>query len=516
MDRRVRLRFAPSPTGPLHIGGVRTALYSYLYAKQKGGDFLLRIEDTDQTRFVPGAEEYIIEALNWCGIKTDEGVGIGGKHAPYRQSERKESGIYKKYAEELVNAGHAYYAFDTAEELDAARKNAEVNGKSFSYNAQSRGQLNNSLNLADDQVQTLLASTNYVIRLKVNANEDVHLKDLIRGDVKFNSNIVDDKVLLKSDGMPTYHLAHIVDDYLMEITHAVRGEEWLPSAPAHVLIYQYLGWTDRMPLYAHLPLLLKPDGNGKLSKRDGDRLGFPVFPLEWKDPSGGEISSGYREKGYEPEAFVNMLALLGWNPGTEQEILSMSELIEKFSFEHVHKAGAKFNPEKTLWFNTQYVHHTASSILADKLKTQVTAALNLSENDAKMQAHFLTAATDLIKPRVHFAHELYQTAPYLFSAPAEYDAQVIAKRWKPELHGFYEQLMIDFTALPEFNSVHADAQFKQSAADAGIKPGDVLQLFRVMLSGQGSGVDLFGMIALLGKDEVSARINKALSHLKNK
>lgn len=514
MDRRVRLRFAPSPTGPLHIGGVRTALYSYLYAKQKGGDFLLRIEDTDQTRFVPGAEEYIIESLNWCGIKTDEGVGTGGKHAPYRQSERKESGIYKKYAEQLVNAGHAYYAFDTAEELDLARKTAESSGQSFSYNAQSRGQLNNSLNLADDQVQTLLASTNYVIRLKVNANEDIHLNDLIRGDVKFNSNIVDDKVLLKSDGMPTYHLAHIVDDYLMEITHAVRGEEWLPSAPAHVLIYQYLGWTDLMPQYAHLPLLLKPDGNGKLSKRDGDRLGFPVFPLEWKDPSSGEISSGYREKGYEPEAFVNMLALLGWNPGTEQEILSMAELIEKFSFEHVHKAGAKFNPEKTLWFNTQYVHHTASSILAEKLKIQVAAALNLSESDAKMQAPFLTAATDLIKPRVHFAHELYQTAPYLFIAPAGYDEQVIEKRWKPELQVFFEQLMNDFTTLPELNAVNADAQFKQSAANAGIKPGDALQLFRVMLSGQGSGVDLFGMIALLGKDEVTARINKALAHIK--
>jgi glutamyl-tRNA synthetase len=514
MNKRVRLRFAPSPTGPLHIGGVRTALYSYLYAKKHGGDFLLRIEDTDQTRFVPGAEEYIIESLHWCGIKIDEGVSVGGKHAPYRQSERKELGIYKKYAEQLIASGHAYYAFDTAEELDLVRKEAESNKISFSYNAQSRGQLRNSLSLPANEVESLLATNNYVIRLKVNANEEIHLKDLIRGDVKFNSNIVDDKVLLKSDGMPTYHLAHIVDDYLMEITHAVRGEEWLPSAPAHVLIYQYLGWTDLMPQYAHLPLLLKPDGNGKLSKRDGDRLGFPVFPLEWKDPSSGEVSSGYRERGYEPDAFVNMLALLGWNPGTEQEILSMQELIEKFSFEHVHKAGAKFNPEKTLWFNTQYVHHKSNEELGAKLKTQVVAALNLNQDDSRLQDHYLNTAAALIKPRIHFTHELFQTAPYLFEAPNQFDAQVIEKRWKPELQQFYEQLGEDLNNINEFTAANTDAQFKQSASNAGLKPGDVLQLFRVMLSGHGSGVDLFGMIALLGKQEVNARIQKALASLK--
>ncbi|HRG59056.1 MAG TPA: glutamate--tRNA ligase [Bacteroidia bacterium] len=514
MNRRVRLRFAPSPTGPLHIGGVRTALYSYLFAKKHGGDFLLRIEDTDQTRFVPGAEEYIIDSLNWCGIKIDEGVSVGGKHAPYRQSERKELGIYKKYAEQLIASGHAYYAFDTAEELDLARKDAESNKLSFSYNTQNRGQLRNSLSLPSNEVEALLSSKNFVIRLKVEANEDIHLKDLIRGDVKFNSNIVDDKVLLKSDGMPTYHLAHIVDDYLMEITHAVRGEEWLPSAPAHVLIYQYLGWTDLMPQYAHLPLLLKPDGNGKLSKRDGDRLGFPVFPLEWKDPASGEISSGYRERGYEPDAFVNMLALLGWNPGTEQEIFSMNELIEKFSFEHVHKAGAKFNPEKTLWFNSQYVHHTANDILATKLKVQVMAALKINENDTRLQNEYLITAASLIKPRIHFTNELYQTAPYLFEAPEQYDTQVIEKRWKPELQQFYEQLAKDFNVITDFTSANADAQFKHTAANAGIKPGDVLQLFRVMLSGQGSGVDLFGMIALLGKHEVNARIQKALASFK--
>lgn len=515
MTRRVRLRFAPSPTGPLHIGGVRTALYSYLFARQHGGDFLLRIEDTDQTRFVPGAEDYIIESLNWCGIKIDEGVSVGGKHAPYRQSERKELGIYKKYAEQLIASGHAYYAFDTAEELDAARKEAESNKQSFSYNAQSRGQLRNSLSLPAAEVEGLLASNNYVIRLKVNANEEIHLKDLIRGDVKFNSNIVDDKVLLKSDGMPTYHLAHIVDDYLMEISHAVRGEEWLPSAPAHVLIYEYLGWTDLMPQYAHLPLLLKPDGNGKLSKRDGDRLGFPVFPLEWKDPYSGEISSGYRERGYEPDAFVNMLALLGWNPGTEQEILSMAELIEKFSFEHVHKAGAKFNPEKTLWFNTQYVHQMSNEVLGEKLKLQVIHDLKLSETDKRLQSNYLNEAAQLIKPRIHFAHDLLKTAPYLFEAPLQYEAQVVEKRWKPELQPFYEQLAKDFMNLQEFNAAQTDAQFKQSAAQAGVKPGDVLQLLRVMLSGQGSGVDLFGMIALLGKEEVNTRILKALIYFRN-
>jgi glutamyl-tRNA synthetase len=422
--------------------------------------------------------------------------------------------MYKKYAEQLIASGHAYYAFDSAEELDAVRKEAEINKQSFSYNAQNRGHLRNSLSLPANEVETLLTTNNYVIRLKVEANEEIHLKDLIRGDVKFNSNIVDDKVLLKSDGMPTYHLAHIVDDYLMEITHAVRGEEWLPSAPAHVLIYQYLGWTDLMPQYAHLPLLLKPDGNGKLSKRDGDRLGFPVFPLEWKDPSSGEISSGYRERGYEPNAFVNMLALLGWNPGTEQEILSMNDLIEKFSFEHVHKAGAKFNPEKTLWFNTQYVHHMANEVLAEKLKTQVARALNLNENDALLQDNYLTTAASLIKPRVHFAHELFQTAPYLYEAPTMYDAAVVEKRWKQELQPFFEQLINDFKSIQEFTLANAEAQFKQSAANANLKPGDVLQLFRVILSGHGSGVDLFGMIALLGQEEVSTRINNALAHFK--
>lgn len=515
MEKRVRLRFAPSPTGPLHIGGVRTALYSYLFAKQNGGDFLLRIEDTDQTRFVPGAEEYIIEALKWSGIVIDEGVSVGGTHAPYRQSERKELGVYKKYAEQLIAAGHAYYAFDAAEELDAARKLAEGSGQSFSYNANTREQLKNSISLSPAETQELIGKRNYVIRLKVVPNQDIYLHDLVRGDVKFNSSIVDDKVLLKSDGMPTYHLAHIVDDYLMEITHAVRGEEWLPSAPAHVLIYRFLGWENEMPKYAHLPLLLKPDGNGKLSKRDGDRLGFPVFPLEWKDPSSGEISTGYREKGYEANAFINMLALLGWNPGNDQEIMSMNELIEKFSFEHVHKAGAKFNPEKAVWFNAQYVQHCNSSDLITDLKQQAVAALQLSNDDARIQDTYLTAAVDLLKPRIHFRYEMYPTAPYLFVAPTSYDDQVVAKRWKPELASFFTQLISDLQALPEFTTANCDAQFKLSAANAGIKPGDVLQLLRVMVSGQGSGVDLFGMIALIGKKEFSQRVNTALATFSN-
>ncbi len=513
INRSIRLRFAPSPTGPLHIGGVRTALYSFLFAKKHGGDFLLRIEDTDQTRFVPGAEEYIIESLNWCGIKIDEGVSVGGKHAPYRQSERKELGIYLKYALELIATGHAYYAFDTADELDQARKEAESSGSSFSYNAQTRTKMRNSLSLPANEVELLLKEQAYVIRLKVDAGEEIVFTDLIRGVVKFNSNVVDDKVLLKSDGMPTYHLAHIVDDYLMEITHAVRGEEWLPSAPAHILIYRYLGWLDKMPEYGHLPLLLKPDGNGKLSKRDGDRLGFPVFPLQWKDPVSGEISTGYREKGYEPDAFVNMLALLGWNPGTEQEIFNMHELIELFSFDHVHKAGAKFNPEKALWFNKQYVQHLPTATLAKKLKAQIIEVLHLDSNSGILDQIYLESAIELIKPRIHFTSELYSTAPYLFTAPENYDRQIIEKRWKPALKPFFEQFLNDLEHLTNFDNTSIENCFKQTVVAMQLKPGDVLPLLRVALSGQGSGVDLFGMMALLNKDTVKKRITKFLNEI---
>jgi len=514
IQKRIRTRFAPSPTGPLHMGGVRTALYNYLFAKKHGGDFLLRIEDTDQTRFVPGAEQYIIEALNWCGIKIDEGVSVGGKFAPYKQSERKELGIYQKYAENLLEKGFAYLAFDTSEELDLARKNAEANKQTFMYGASSRLQMKNSLSLSKNEVEEKLKNKEpYVVRLKVPAGETVTFNDLIRGEVSFPSDTVDDKVLLKSDGMPTYHLAHIVDDILMEITHAVRGEEWLPSAPAHILTYQYLGLIDKMPQYAHLPLLLKPDGNGKLSKRDGDRLGFPVFPLEWKDPSSDEISSGYREKGYYPDAFVNMLAFLGWNPGTEQEIFNMEELIAAFSFEHVQKAGAKFNPEKTLWFNEQYLRNKSSLEIAENIQEKIQSTFKFAPNAPQLQLSYLEKAIDLLKPRLQFEHQISEIGNYLFVAPQNYDEQVLAKRWKPELKAFFETLCNKWLSTNDFNAAEAENGFKETASELNIKPGEVMQLLRVFISGVGAGVDLFGMIALLGREESVARIKMAISKL---
>jgi glutamyl-tRNA synthetase len=511
---KIRTRFAPSPTGPLHIGGVRTALYAYLFAKHHGGDFLLRIEDTDQNRYVEGAEQYIIDALNWCGIKIDEGVSVGGPHAPYSQSERKA--IYKKYAEELVSKGHAYYAFDTEEDLTAMRTAAEKAGTQFSYGPASRMTLKNSLTLSADEVkQKLSAKEKAVIRLKVPENEEIKFTDLVRGEVSFNSSLVDDKVLLKGDGMPTYHLAHIVDDYLMEITHAIRGEEWLPSAPAHILIYKFLGWEDKMAQYAHLPLLLKPEGNGKLSKRDGDRLGFPVFPLEWKDPVSGEVSSGYREKGYYPEAFVNMLALLGWNPGTEQEIFSMQELIQHFSFDHVHKAGARFDPEKTKWFNAQYLRLKPDSELAARLKPVARKAFQLLNGHDKGIEDFLIPAVRLLKDRVQFENEMAEKGKYLFVAPVQYDEGILTKKWKANYAEFFTKLADELIDLEEFSASTAEAKFKEVAAQNNIKPGEVLQLLRVILTGQGSGVDLFPMIELLQRDEVYNRIMSALTVITN-
>lgn len=509
---KVRTRFAPSPTGPLHMGGVRTALYAYLFAKKHGGDFLLRIEDTDQNRFVPGAEEYIIESLNWCGIKIDEGVPVGGKFAPYRQSERKE--IYRKYAEQLVVSGNAYYAFDSAEELDTVRKKAEVEKRSFSYDSSTRMHLKNSLSLSNEETQKMISEkVPHVIRLKVPLNEEIKFTDLIRGEVSFHSNLVDDKVLLKSDGMPTYHLAHIVDDVLMEITHAIRGEEWLPSAPAHILIYKFLGLEDKMPLYAHLPLLLKPDGNGKLSKRDGDRLGFPVFPLDWKDPSTGEISSGYREKGYYHEAFVNMLALLGWNPGTEQEVFSMDELTQHFSFEHVHKAGARFDPAKAKWFNEQWLQKKADEELVPQLRNSLPGEFGFNDADRRLTDSFLMAAVKLLKPRSQFENEFTEKGRYLFEAPEKYDAQIISKKWKPHYKEFFAQLDSALSQLESFVSTEIETCFKETATKNNIKPGEVLQLFRVLLSGQGAGVDLFPMAELLGKDEVCERLRKGLERI---
>ena len=511
----VRTRFAPSPTGPLHIGGVRTALYAYLFAKQQNGQFILRIEDTDQNRYVKGAEEYIIDALKWCGIIPDEGVGFpGGKHEPYRQSERKEKGYYRDYALQLINSGHAYYAFDKPEELDAVRKAAESAGnQGWQYDASNRGGMINSLTLSVEETQKRITNGDgYVIRLKVEQGTTISFTDMIRGEVHFESRLVDDKVLIKADGMPTYHLAHIVDDIMMEITHAIRGEEWLPSAPAHILIYEYLGLKNKMPQYAHLPLLLKPEGNGKLSKRDGDKLGFPVFPLEWKDPATGEISSGYREKGYYPEAFVNMLAFLGWNPGTEKEIFSLEEMITAFSFERVHKAGARFDPEKTKWFNEQYLRMQDDESLAKRFIPVIKE--KTKSDDHRSALSFAIGAVQLLKDRVHFESELYEKGIYLFESPSEYDEKVIAKRWNETAATFFEKIIPVYESLNEFDAATCKLTFENFATENGIKPGEVLQLFRVIISGQGSGVDLFGMIALLEKKEVIKRITHALSVMK--
>ena len=502
----IRTRFAPSPTGPLHMGGVRTALYAYLFAKQHNGQFVLRIEDTDQNRYVPGAEEYILEALTWCGIIPDEGVGFGGKHEPYRQSERKHKGFYMDYAKRLLNSGNAYYAFDSADDLDIARKNAEAAGvHGWQYDASTRMNLRNSLSLAEQETKHLLdQGTSYVIRLKVQSGQTLTFTDMVRGEVSFDSTLVDDKVLIKADGMPTYHLAHIVDDIMMEITHAIRGEEWLPSAPAHILIYQSLGIP--MPQYAHLPLLLKPEGNGKLSKRDGDRLGFPVFPLQWKDPITGEISSGYREKGYYADSFINMLALLGWNPGTEQEVFSLDELVKIFSFDRVHKSGARFDPDKAKWFNEQRLRHTDDAILGEHFYHELKNILGADHPLATLS--YATGAVKLLKERVQFENELYETGKYLFEAPTSYDDKVISKRWNDAAKVFLQNLPDVLSSVPEFTAELTKAAFEKLAIDQGIKPGEVLQLFRVIMSGQGSGVDLFGMVALFGKDEVFERINR--------
>ncbi len=511
MSSRVRVRFAPSPTGPLHMGGVRTALYNYLFARQHQGDFILRIEDTDQQRFVPGAEEYIIEALRWCGICPNEGVGFGdGPHAPYRQSERKA--IYRQYAEQLVQSGHAYYAFDTSEDLDTQRKSAEASGSAFSYNAATRMGLVNSLTLpAEETRKRLDAGDHYVIRLNIPAGETVHVRDLIRGDVSVDTSQLDDKVLFKSDGMPTYHLANVVDDYLMKISHVIRGEEWLPSAPLHVLLYRYLGWESVMPQFAHLPLLLKPDGNGKLSKRDGDRLGFPVFPLTWKDPFTGEVSSGYRERGYYPEAFTNLLALLGWHPSSEQEIFSLDELIQQFSLERVSKSGARFDPEKTKWFNEHYLRHRSDEALAESIRPRIQAAYQLKDSDSRLTSDYLNAVVHMLKERVQFEQEMVDAGSYLFVRPDTYEEAVLAKRWKAELSPVFAAAAEAFAGLSDWSETSLENTFKEVAAAHQRKPGELLQLLRVMVSGQGNGVHLFGMMVLFGREETVIRMNIALA-----
>jgi glutamyl-tRNA synthetase len=488
------------------MGGVRTALYNYLFAKKNGGDFLLRIEDTDQTRFVPGAEQYIIEALEWCGMKFDEGVHVGGPHAPYRQSERKE--MYRQYAMQLIEAGHAYYAFDTTEELDEMRERLKAsNVASPQYNYITRESMKNSLSLPHDEVEKRLAAGDaYVVRIKIPRKEEIRVTDMIRGNVLVHSSQMDDKVLFKSDGMPTYHLANVVDDYLMKITHVIRGEEWLPSAPLHVLLYRFLGWEEVMPQFAHLPLLLKPDGNGKLSKRDGDRLGFPVFPLEWKDPFSGEISSGYREKGYFPEAFINMLALLGWNPGTNQEIFSMTELIEAFSVDRISKSGAKFDANKTKWFNQQYLRAKEDADLAEifnkeLLSKGINADINYVEN-----------VCALIKEKAQFITEFWSLAFYFFEEPTDFDAEVINKRWKDNVPDFLLNLTNALKTLEDFSHTSIENKFKEIAEQTGISPGSVMQIFRVAISGLAAGPAIFEMISLIGKEKVVARLERAIKH----
>ena len=506
-DRKVRVRFAPSPTGPLHMGGVRTALYNYLFAKKNGGDFILRIEDTDQERFVPGAEAYIIESLKWCGIEPNEGIGFGdGPHAPYRQSERKEKGVYAEFAKKLIDAGHAYYAFDTKEELDEQRAKFEAMKTSFSYNAITRQNLKNSLTLSEDEVKKRIdAGEHYVIRVKIPRNEEVRLNDLIRGWVVVHTSQLDDKVLYKSDGMPTYHLANVVDDYLMKITHVIRGEEWLPSAPLHVLLYRYLGWEDVMPQFSHLPLLLRPDGNGKLSKRDGDRLGFPVFPLDWKVPDTGELYSGYREKGYFPEAFINMLLLLGWHGSGNQELYTLEEMIEAFSIERVSKSGAKFDAEKTKWFNQQYLRKHSDGELASLLKSGVRSSEFGDKNDV-----YLTEVCRLMKEKVNFVSEIYEQGKFFFEDPTTYDEGVIKKRWNADAKKFIAAVKDAFANASSWKAADLETLFKSTAEATGTNPGHVMQLFRVCVSGAGGGPVLFEMVELLGKETVVRRLNSFL------
>lgn len=504
MNTSVRVRFAPSPTGPLHIGGVRTALYNYLFARKHGGSMILRIEDTDQGRFVPGAEQYIIESLAWCGIHFDESVVVGGPHAPYRQSDRKT--LYKQYSDMLIASAHAYYAFDTPEELEELRKAAEVEKQTFTYNTSTRKQLRNSLTMAADEVDKLIGEgTAFVVRFLIPENTEVIMEDIIRGKVVVKSETLDDKVLYKSDGMPTYHLANIVDDHLMEISHVIRGEEWLPSLPLHVLLYQAFGWDA--PQFAHLPLLLKPDGNGKLSKRDGDRLGFPVFPLQWNDPKSYETSSGYRESGYFPDAFVNMLALLGWNPGTEQEIFSMDELIEAFSLERVGKAGSKFDPEKTKWFNHQYlVKRSDSSIALD-------FSIFLQEKGITSDNETITKVVSLVKERVNFVKEIWNESYFFFETPTEYDDQVVKKRWKAETPAQMRALAEMLATIDAFEPSNLDEVIKVWIETNSYGMGAVMNALRLLLVGAAKGPHLADIMAIIGKDETLKRISKGLSSL---
>ncbi|NRS87910.1 glutamyl-tRNA synthetase [Flavobacterium sp. 7E] len=501
MSKQVRVRFAPSPTGPLHIGGVRTALFNYLFAKKNGGTFYLRIEDTDQNRFVPGAEAYIMEALEWLGIAPDETIGKNEKFGPYRQSERKH--MYKEYADQLINSDWAYYAFDTPEALDAQRKADEEQGKTFIYNHTNREKLDTSLVLTADETAARIAKGDaYVVRFKTPVDETLHLKDIIRGDVKFETSLLDDKVLFKSDGMPTYHLANIIDDHLMETSHVIRGEEWLPSMPLHVLLYRAFGWEA--PEFAHLPLILKPVGNGKLSKRDGDKLGFPVFPLEWNTTEG--VSSGYREKGFFPGAVVNFLALLGWNDGTEKEIYSLEELVAAFDLNRVHKAGAKFDPEKNKWFNHQYLITQEDEDLA-KAYSPI-----LSDKNIDATKFDLVKIVSLIKERAHFVSEFWEMSDFFFQAPTEYDAKA-SKNWKEETPALMKQLIEIVETIEDFTSINIETVVKEWMTTNEIGMGKVMQPFRLSLVGALKGPHLFDIIEVIGKPETISRIKKAIAKL---
>ncbi|MFB6318972.1 glutamate--tRNA ligase [Saccharicrinis sp. FJH54] len=503
----VRVRFAPSPTGPLHMGGVRTALFNYLFARKHRGTFILRIEDTDQTRFVPGAEDYIIEALKWCGISPDEGSGFGdGPFAPYRQSERKE--IYKTYSEKLVDSGWAYYAFDTPEELNDIRSKYEAEKNTFIYNHTTRQNLKNSLTLSADEVIAKMENGEpYVVRFRMPENETVTINDIVRGEVSFNSGDLDDKILFKSDGLPTYHLANVVDDYLMQISHVIRGEEWLPSLPLHALLYRALGWEDKRPDFAHLPLILKPVGQGKLSKRDGDKMGFPVFPLRWNDPKTGEIASGYREDGYLPEAFINMLALLGWNPGTDQEIFSLEELSNLFTLERVGKSGSKFDPEKTKWFNHQYLvnldNHKLAGLYLPFLKEK-----GISVGEEK-----LAYICGLVKERATFVQDLWDQSSFFFAAPESYDEKTVRKRWKEQTPGLMKQLIQVLENVDVFDAEQSEEAVKNWITENELGMGAIMNAFRLAIVGEGKGPHMFDIIAVIGKEETIRRLNKAIEVL---
>lgn len=506
MSRKVRVRFAPSPTGPLHIGGVRTALFNFLFARKHHGDFILRIEDTDQGRYSSGAEEYIMESLKWCGLQYDEGPDKGGPHTPYRQSERKS--LYRQYAEKLVQLGHAYYAFDDPETLNDLRKQYEQEGKIFQYDASTRQNLRNSLTLSPEITTRLLETeVPHVIRFKMPENGEVRITDLIRGEVVFHTALLDDKVLFKADGLPTYHLANVTDDYLMEITHVIRGEEWLPSLPLHVLLYQSLGWEDVMPQFAHLPLILKPSGQGKLSKRDGDKMGFPVFPLEWTDPETGEVSMGYRESGYFPEALVNILAFLGWNPGTEQELFTLSDLTEAFSLDRVVKSGARFDPDKAKWYNQQYLKDKSDDDLA-ALFIPV-----LQQKQLPVSLAFIKKIAGMIKERLVFPRDFWEQSFYFFEAPASYDQQMVKKVWKEDTLQIITAIREIMNRTTDFDAVTLENLIRQYTEQHNLGFGRVVAPLRLLIVGSGMGPHLFDILEMIGKEDSLRRIDKGLEQL---